>query len=139
MPVILPTKERVKQINIYVIQNSTDPNEDTSDAGKFFNERYLDDALNPCFEYQTVFEAAYGLAYAIAGLNVFFNGNKRTATRTVIETCNGNSLNFNGDNTALVKLVNSLVKTNKNDANDDDDDDEKLKNDFITGISELFT
>lgn len=132
MPVILPTKERVKQINIYVIQNSTDPNEDASDAGKFINERYLDDALNPCYEYQTVFEAAYGLVYAIAGLHVFLNGNKRTAKQTVIETCNGNNLNFNGTDTELLELVNSLVDVNG-------DDDDEIKENFIRGISELFT
>lgn len=131
MSIKLPTMDDIRTINIDVIQNSTDPNEDASDAGKFLNERYLNDALNPCYEYQTVFEAAYGLAYAIAGLHVFLNGNKRTAKQTVIETFKGNNLNFNGNDTELLELVNSLVDV-------DGDKYEEVKENFIRGISELF-
>ena len=132
MPVIIPTKDEIININVDVLQNSTDPNEDKSLAGKFLNESALISALDPYDPYKSAFETAYGIAKAIANDHVFLNGNKRTATQTVIKICTDNGFNFNGDNAALIELVNSLVT-------EDGDDDYEIKENFIRGISELFT
>jgi len=134
MPVIIPTKDEIININVDVIRNSTDPNEDKSLAGKFLNESALISALDPYDPYKSAFEAAYGIAKVIANNHVFLNGNKRTATQTVIKICTDNGFNFNGNNAALIELVNSLVTEDK-----DDYDDEKAEKNFIRGISELFT
>jgi len=132
MPVIIPTKDEIININVDVIRNSTDPNEDKSLAGKFLNESALISALDPYDPYKSAFEAAYGIAKAIANDHVFLNGNKRTATQTVIKICTDNGFNCNGDNVALIELVNSLVK-------EDCDDDGEVKTNFISGITKLFS
>ncbi len=132
MPVIIPTKDEIININVDVLQNSTDPNEDKSLAGKFLNESALISALDPYDPYKSAFETAYGIAKAIANDHVFLNGNKRTATQTVIKICTDNGFNFNGADTELSDLVNSLVK-------EDCDDDGEVKTNFISGITKLFS
>lgn len=131
MPINIPSKEEIRQINVDVITNSTDPNEDRSTAGVFNNEGSLDFALDPYVPYEDVFEAAYGLAKAIANDHVFLNGNKRTATAVVKKLFANNGYNFNGNYDALIELVNSLVR-------EDGDDDEEVKGNFIRSLSELF-
>lgn len=131
MPINIPSKEEIRQINIDVITNSTDPNEDKSIAGVFNNEGSLDFALDPYVPYEDVFEAAYGIAKSIANDHVFLNGNKRTATEVVKMLFANNGYNFNGDYNALSELVNSLVR-------EDGDDNEEVKGNFIRGLYELF-
>lgn len=134
MSVTLPEKTAIIEINTTVIQNSTDPNEDKDDAGKFNNEGMLDSAYTPYLDYQDAFDAAYGFAKAIACNHVFLNGNKRTATITAVKICNDNGYSLKGNMSSLIKLVNDLVKEDS-----DDDDYETEKKFFIDQMHNLFT
>lgn len=129
MPVNLPAKDYIIAKNAEIIKNSSDPNEIKCDAGKFFNdgEGKLDNALEPYVAYENVLAAAYGLASKIADDHVFCNGNKRTATATILRL-----LELNGyvatDMETLKFLINSLVTDQKSDPIDCEEFTTKLSN-----------
>lgn len=129
MPVILPTKDEIININKGITKSS---NSETRIAEGSLNFALDSQMYDQDDSVDVVCEAAYRIARAIACDHTFVDGNKRTATVAVKKLFANNGFTFNGADSNLLDLVSSLVK-------EDGDDDDEVKENFIRGISELFT
>lgn len=129
MPVTIPTKDEIIAINKGIVQSSNGETRITKGSLDYALDSQMydqDDSVD------VVCEAAYRIARAIACDHTFVDGNKRTATVAVKKLFANNGFTFNGADSNLLDLVNSLVTEDK-------DDDDEVKENFIRGISELFT
>ncbi len=129
MPVILPTKDEIININKGITKSS---NSETRIAEGSLNFALDSQMYDQDDSVDVVCEAAYRIARAIACDHTFVDGNKRTATVAVKKIFANNGFTFNGADSNLLDLVSSLVK-------EDGDDDDEVKENFIRGLSELFT
>ncbi|MEZ3454019.1 MAG: Fic family protein [Oscillospiraceae bacterium] len=129
MPVILPTKDEIININKGITKSS---NSETRIAEGSLNFALDSQMYDQDDSVDVVCEAAYRIARAIACDHTFVDGNKRTATVAVKKLFANNGFTFNGADSNLLDLVSSLVK-------EDGDDDDEVKENFIRGLSELFT
>lgn len=129
MDVKLPTEDEIIAINKGIVQSSNGETQIAKGSLDYALDSQMydqDDSVD------VVCEAAYRIARAIACDHTFVDGNKRTATVAVKKIFDKNGFTFNGADTELSELVNSLVK-------EDGDDDYEVKENFIRGLSELFT